>query len=102
SSNMYDSFIMEALAIEIGGKATGEAINASMSKVTTGSVQCTGYEECVKALRSGKTIQYMGVSGPLQFNKYNNVIAPYAILITDNDHWKVFKFYPASELKTDQ
>ncbi len=98
SSNMYDSFILEALAIEIGGKATGEAINANMKKVTTGEVQCWGFEECAKALRSGKTIQYMGVSGPLQFNDYNNVIAPYAILITENDHWKVFKFYTAAEL----
>lgn len=98
ASNMYDSFILEALAIEIGGKATGEAINANMKKVTTGEVKCTGYEECVKAVRAGKTIQYMGVSGPLQFNQYNNVIAPYAILIADNDHWKVFKFYPADQL----
>lgn len=102
SSNMYNSFMLEALAIEIGGAATGDAINTSMKKVTTGEVQCWGFEECVKALRSGKTIQYMGVSGPLQFNEYNNVIAPYAILIAEGDHWKVFKFYSADELKTDQ
>ncbi len=102
SSNMYDSFILEALAIEIGGAATGEAINASMKKVTTGEVKCLGFEECVKALRSGKTIQYMGVSGPLQFDEYNNVIAPYQIYITENDHWKVFKFYPADQLTTSQ
>ena len=98
SSNMYDSFMLEALAIEIGGAATGEAINANMKKVTTGEVKCYGFEECAKAIRAGKTIQYMGVSGPLQFNDHNNVVAPYAILIADNDHWKVFKFYPASEL----
>lgn len=102
SSNMYNSFILEALAIEIGGKATGEAINANMKKVTTGEVQCLGFEECVKALRSGKTIQYMGVSGPLQFDQYNNVIAPYAILIAEGDHWKVFKFYSADQLKPAQ
>jgi branched-chain amino acid transport system substrate-binding protein len=99
---MYDSFMLEALAIEIGGAATGEAIDANMKKVTTGEVQCLGFEECVKALRSGKTIQYMGVSGPLQFNEYNNVIAPYAILIAEGDHWAVYKFYSADELKTDQ
>jgi branched-chain amino acid transport system substrate-binding protein len=99
ASNLYDSFIMEALAIEIGGAATGEAINASMKAVTTGEVQCISYADCVKALREGKTIQYMGVSGPLQFNKYNNVVAPYTMLITEGDHWAVFKFYSADNFK---
>jgi len=95
ATNLYDSFILEALAVEIGGAATGEAINASMKKVTTGETQCISYEECLKALRAGKTIRYVGVSGPLQFNKYNNVVAPYTMLITEGDHWKVFKFYSA-------
>jgi branched-chain amino acid transport system substrate-binding protein len=95
SSPLYDAFIIEALAIEIGGEATGEAINANMKKVTTGEVQCLSFEECVKALREGKTIQYMGVSGPLQFNKYNNVVAPWVILQAEGEGWKTFKFYTA-------
>jgi branched-chain amino acid transport system substrate-binding protein len=95
ASNMYDSFIMEALAIEIGGAATGEAINANMKKVTTGEVQCISYQECLTALKDGKTIQYMGVSGPLQFNKYNNVVAPWTILIANGPQWEVYKFYGA-------
>jgi len=99
ASNLYDSFILEALAIEIGGAATGEAINANMKKVTTGEVKCLSYEECVKALRGGKTIAYQGVSGPLQFNKYNNVTAPWTILQAEGDHWKVFKFYSADNFK---
>jgi branched-chain amino acid transport system substrate-binding protein len=99
ASNLYDSFILEALAIEIGGAATGEAINANMKKVTTGDVKCLSYEECVKALRGGKTITYQGVSGPLQFNKYNNVTAPWTILQAEGDHWKVFKFYSADNFK---
>jgi branched-chain amino acid transport system substrate-binding protein len=99
ASNLYDSFILEALAIEIGGAATGEVINANMKKVTTGEVQCLSFQECLTALREGKTIQYMGVSGPLQFNKYNNVVAPYTMLITEGDHWKVFKFYSADNFK---
>lgn len=95
SSPLYDAFILEALAIEIGGEATGEAINANMKKVTTGEVKCISFEECVKVLREGKTIQYVGVSGPLQFNKYNNVVAPWQILQAEGDAWKNFKFYTA-------
>jgi len=95
SSPLYDAFILEALAIEIGGNATGEAINANMKKVTTGEVQCLSFAECVKAIREGKTIQYMGVSGPLQFNKYNNVVAPWSILQAEGNGWKIFKFYTA-------
>ena len=95
ASALYDAFILEALAIEIGGAATGEAINANMKKVTTGEVQCVSFADCLKALKEGKTIRYMGVSGPLQFNKYNNVVAPWVILQTEGDQWKTFKFYKA-------
>ncbi len=95
SSPLYDAFILEALAIEIGGQATGEVINANMKKVTTGEVQCLSFAECVKAIREGKTIQYMGVSGPLQFNQFNNVVAPWSILQAEGDGWKIFKFYTA-------
>lgn len=95
ASALYDAFILEALAIQIGGAATGEAINANMKKVTTGDVQCVSFEDCLKALKDGKTIRYMGVSGPLQFNKYNNVVAPWVILQAEGDHWKTFKFYKA-------
>ncbi len=99
ASALYDSFIIEALAIQIGGKATGEAINANMKKVTTGEVKCLSYAECMQALKDGKTIQYVGVSGPLQFNKYNNVTAPWVILQAEGDHWKTFKFYSADNFK---
>lgn len=95
SSPLYDAFILEALAIEIGGEATGEAINANMKMVTTGENQCLSFAECVQLIREGMTIQYMGVSGPLQFNKYNNVVAPWSILQAEGEGWKVFKFYTA-------
>ncbi len=95
SSPLYDAFILQALAIEIGGKADGETINANMKKVTTGDTQCLSYAECLAAVKAGKTIRYMGVSGPNQFNKYNNVVAPWSILIAEGDGWKVFKFYTA-------
>jgi branched-chain amino acid transport system substrate-binding protein len=95
SSPLYDAFILEALAIEIGGQATGEAINANMKKVTTGEVQCLSFAECVAAIRAGNTIQYMGVSGPLQFNRFNNVVAPWSILVAEGEGWTVYKFYTA-------
>ena len=99
SSPLYDAFIIEALAIEIGGQATGEVINANMKKVTTGENQCLSYADCVKLIKEGKTIQYMGVSGPLQFNAFNNVVAPWSILQAEGDGWKVFKFYTADNFK---
>ncbi len=95
SSPLYDAFLLEALAIEIGGTANGETINANMKKVATGDTQCLSYAECLQAIKAGKSIRYMGVSGPLQFNKYNNVVAPWSILIAEGDGWKVFKFYTA-------
>jgi ABC-type branched-subunit amino acid transport system substrate-binding protein len=99
SSALYDAFILEALAIEIGGAASGEAINANMSKVTTGEVKCLSFKECADAVRAGKTIAYQGVSGPLKFNKYNNVTAPWVILQAEGDHWITYKFYTADNFK---
>jgi ABC-type branched-subunit amino acid transport system substrate-binding protein len=99
ASALYDSFIMEALAIQIGGEATGEAINANMKAVTTGENQCLSYEECMALLKEGKTIQYMGVSGPLQFNSHNNVTAPWVILQAEGDHWVTYKFYTADNFQ---
>jgi branched-chain amino acid transport system substrate-binding protein len=95
ASALYDSFILEALAIEIAGEATGEAINAHMHEVTTGAVECISYEACKAELAKGNTIKYMGVSGPLQFNQYNNVTAPWVILQAEGDHWVTYKFYTA-------
>jgi branched-chain amino acid transport system substrate-binding protein len=95
ASNLYDSFILEALAIQIAGEATGVAINDHMREVTTGDVQCISYEACLAELNKGNTIQYMGVSGPLQFNQYNNVTAPWVILAAEGEAWVVFKFYSA-------
>jgi branched-chain amino acid transport system substrate-binding protein len=95
SSALYDSFILEALAIQIAGVATGEAINAHMHEVTTGDVECISYEACKAELAKGNTIKYIGVSGPLQFNKYNNVTAPWVILQADGDHWVTYRFYTA-------
>jgi branched-chain amino acid transport system substrate-binding protein len=102
ASALYDAFVLEALAIQIGGAATGEAINANMKKVTTGEVQCISFADCMKALKEGKTIRYMGVSGPLQFNKFNNVVAPWVILQAEGDHWKTFKFYKADNFVLPQ
>lgn len=99
ASALYDSFIMEALAIQIGGEATGEAINANMKNVTNGENQCLTYADCMALLKQGKTIQYMGVSGPLQFNSHNNVTAPWVILQAEGDHWKTYKFYSADNFK---
>lgn len=99
ASALYDSFIIEALAMQIGGAATGEAINANLKAVTTGENQCISYADCMALLKEGKTIQYMGVSGPLQFNSHNNVTAPWVILQAEGDHWKTYKFYTADNFK---
>ena len=101
ASNLYDSFIMEALAIQIAGEASGTAINEHMHEVTTGEVGCISYGDCRSELMRGHTIRYKGVSGPLQFNQYNNVVAPWTILIANGDNWEVFKFYSAATFAFD-
>lgn len=83
-TNAYDAAVIVGLAIEQAKSADGTAIRDAIRKVTdpkgekiyAGSKQIG---EGMKLLKQGKPIQYIGASGPLQFDANGDINAPMAV-----------------------
>ncbi len=80
-TNAYDATVLIGLAMEQAKSNTSTAIRDSIRKVTDpkGERIYAGAAELKKAaqlLSQGKTIQYVGATGPLQFDKNGDVAAP--------------------------
>lgn len=83
-TNAYDGTVLVGLAMEYAGKTTGTAIRDSIRKVTDpkGEKIYAGTDQLKKAatlLAEHKPIQYVGASGPLQFDQYGDINAPMVI-----------------------
>src|ERR1700732_4287963 len=75
----YDAVISQALAVVKANSINGSDINAAMTSVTNPpGTACYTYKTCLDLLKAGTKINYEGASGPLNYNKYNNVFGPYA------------------------
>ncbi len=79
--NAYDATVLVGLAMEQSRSNKAQGIRDGMRKVTDpkGEKIYAGVAELKKAaqlLSQGKTIQYIGASGPLQFDKNGDVDAP--------------------------
>lgn len=82
--NAYDATILIGLAMEQSKSNKADAIRDSIRKVTdpSGEKIYAGADEMKKAaklLADGKTIQYIGATGPLQFDKNGDISAPMVV-----------------------
>jgi hypothetical protein len=71
----FDSVIITALAMVAANSTSPQAYNSFITKVTDQSPGATvvhNYANGLAALRAGKTIQYVGASGPLVFNPFHS------------------------------
>jgi ABC-type branched-subunit amino acid transport system substrate-binding protein len=86
----FDAVAITALAMTMANSSKGSDYNADIAKVTAQSAGATvvhTYAEGIAALKAGKTIQYVGASGPLVFDKYNSAGRAFAY----------FEYDPASK-----
>ncbi|WHZ11893.1 MAG: branched-chain amino acid ABC transporter, amino acid-binding protein [Burkholderiaceae bacterium] len=79
--NAYDATVLIGLAMEQAKSSKGPAIRDAIRKVTDpkGEKIYAGVAELKKAahlLAEGKAIQYVGATGPLQFDKYGDIATP--------------------------
>lgn len=91
--NAYDATVLIGLAMEQSKSNKADAIRDSIRKVTdpSGEKVYAGAAELKKAaklLAAGKTIQYVGATGPLQFDKNGDIFAPMVVWGV-NDQGKV-------------
>jgi ABC-type branched-subunit amino acid transport system substrate-binding protein len=75
----YDGITLLALAIDKAGSTDPSAIAAAIPEVENpNNTQVFTYAEGLAALKAGKNIKFVGVSGPLNFDKYHHVYGPFA------------------------
>jgi branched-chain amino acid transport system substrate-binding protein len=68
----YDNVNMIALAMLAAKSTTPSVYNPFIRKITEGSTVVHTFAEGKTALAAGKTIDYVGVEGPVHFDKYQN------------------------------
>ena len=65
AAQSYDAVIMIALAADAAGSVHGHAIAAQLLEVANGPTACTSYPSCLALIRSGRSVGYVGASGPV-------------------------------------
>ncbi|MGH9088611.1 MAG: ABC transporter substrate-binding protein [Acidimicrobiales bacterium] len=75
SGAQYDGVIAQALAMNAANSVTPKVYNTKIKTVTepgAGKTVVRTYAQGRKALKQGKKIQYVGVTGQIRFDKYHN------------------------------
>ncbi len=105
-TNTYDAMNVLALAMLRAqlkdGQVTRQTIAENIRKVANpgeGKVEVYDYLSGKKALEAGKEINYQGLVGPVNFDEYGNITAPFGIRQVQNGVWKTISIVPATALK---
>ena len=81
----YDCVVLMALAAQIAGSSDGDAILAAFPGITAGGTECRSYAECAALIAAGQDIDYVGVSGPLNFNAVGDpTVGSYGVFRFEN------------------
>jgi ABC-type branched-subunit amino acid transport system substrate-binding protein len=99
----YDAAAILGLAIAQAGKAESTAIRDAVRRVLDpkGTVIHAGAVEFRKALaliKEGKPIRYVGVIGPVQFDKYGDITGPFRLWRIQNGEVKTVGEMAAAEV----
>jgi ABC-type branched-subunit amino acid transport system substrate-binding protein len=76
----YDNVNMVALAMLAAKSTTPSVFNPYIRKITEGSTIVHTFAQGKAALAAGKTIDYVGVEGPVHFDRYQNSAGVWAAL----------------------
>ena len=105
-TNTYDAVNVTALAMYLADKKDGAVTRATIeshlndvANPKDGDVVVTSFEEGKKAIDNGDGIDYQGMSGPVDFDKYGNITSPFQILQVKNGAFKPVTVLDAKLLK---
>jgi ABC-type branched-subunit amino acid transport system substrate-binding protein len=94
----YDGAITMALAMDASKSTAPKVFNAYIPKVTSaspGAVVVHSYSAGRQALAQGKTIQYIGATGVIAFDKYHNSPGGFEII---NSKYKFITAYTSAQI----
>ena len=105
-TNTYDAMNVIALALlraELNGEGISrESLAANIRPVTdpgSDKVVVHSYTEGKEALEAGLEIDYQGLVGPIDFDEYGNIAAPFGIRHVVDGSWETEAIIPASALQ---
>lgn len=103
-TNAYDAVNLVGLAMYLAdaedGEVSRETIDARLEDVANpdeGDVVVTTFAEGKEAIDAGDGIDYQGLSGPVDFDEYGNITAPFDILQVQDG-----KFAPVSVIQAEE
>ena len=76
SASTYDATILGALAAEVAQSTDPDAISAALTEISSaesGGETCTTYADCIAIINDGGTIDYDGLTGPIEFDENNDI-----------------------------
>ncbi|MGH9083010.1 MAG: hypothetical protein ACRDWN_06675, partial [Acidimicrobiales bacterium] len=77
----YDCTMAMALAMDQAGSTTSTKVIKNLSSVgNPPGATVTTYAKAYADVKAGKAINYQGVSGPMDFNKYHNVTGAWSVV----------------------
>ncbi len=104
-TNTYDAMNVIGLAMlrayRETGEITRETITANIRAVTDpgdGKVVVHDYTAGKAALEAGDEVDYQGLVGPIDFDAYGNITAPFAIKQVVDGEWTTVEIVPADAL----
>lgn len=99
AAQSYDAAVAAALAMVAGGEATGTAINDNLQKVSNApGVKVSTFAEGKRELEAGNDIDYVGASGPLEFNDSKTAAPDYGVFQVKGGKFVPIERYTASQL----
>ena len=82
TTHIYDAVVTVALAALAAGSADPAVYVSEMENVTRGGTKCRTYAVCASFLNGGFDIDYQGLSGPIDFDRYGDVTEGYYAVYT--------------------
>lgn len=102
TANAYDAAVMVGLAAVAAGSTEGAGIAENLREVSSGGTPVTTFADGAKALAAGEDIDYVGASGPVDFDETGSVDDSYAILEVKGGKWKEIEFYSQEEIAEER
>lgn len=104
-TNTYDAMNVIALAMLRAHLRDGEVTRATLaaniravSNPGEGKVEVHDYASGKEALEAGKEVNYQGLVGPIDFNDWGNITAPFGIRQVKDGAWATVSTVTADEL----
>ena len=92
----YDASQLTGLAAVAAKSTCGKDIASKLVDVSSSpGTKVTTFDEGAAALAKGEDIDYVGASGPVDFDKTGTVAGSYAVLVVKGGQWTETKFFPA-------